>query len=745
MSKLIENFLFVNTYFSEKNISPEIFILCNRTKNIIESEFFNKTIPEELLEKILKYLIIYKTSNQILNNINHKNNVVIIKKEILSQFNFFDYNLDNYDYFQIIPILNIQFTALQQYIDEISKVDIPANLSIQYNKIQLCSYFGDKYKFTNIPSYWEKVNNITFNNNFCKRNFKIDINRLDLDEQNYKIIQNVFKTSIQSNYLNEMNYKQYNNYTNTISKYYSYNHDKPLYSQNEFDQFFINLKDSEKLQLLYNFLVNKDYCYMVFKYKYLELFNKLNTFYNVDVNIISYYLGYAWLTLYLDESLFAKNTKTSDTFVIDIDSASLLKIFPYTDLCYNPYLPLLINTKYYNINNYYGLCDYGNDNNLGNKGITNLVGFKYRFNIFCSDNPDFDIFKDFDFDKYKLGISGSAITACIQHKHPLMSIVSGHSETEKFINYFDEYYDNSDIDLMFLGDNDNFYNGSNELLKIITTNLQSIYNNITINMELITTYSVFIGFNFINSIINEINIDDNEFNKNKLSFIKKNIKSEKIISVFKPYFEKLIVEDKKFVANHKIINLYLKTNIDNGINVEISYKYKIISNKLKRSLEIFPIKGKDHFSVISSFHLPNVRGYYNGSNVYLLPSCISAHLTYTNLDYKYFAGSKDPIKILEKNRRRGFGTILSNREIAIYIKYCNRYNISTKLIFKDITDDIFKPKLEHNLYYYNLNLDIIKQYHQTARTNIDKEPIINKTAMNLTGTIKLFVPQKFNF
>ena len=207
------------------------------------------------------------------------------------------------------------------------------------------------------------------------------------------------------------------------------------------------------------------------------------------------------------------------------------------------------------------------------------------------------------------------------------------------------------------------------------------------------------------SIIGSLNIDNNEFRKNKLLFIKKNITSEMVISLFKPYYEKLIMEDDKFKADHKIINLYLKKSIDNGINAEVSYKYKIHSNKLKRSLEIFPIKGNDHFSVISSFHLPNVRGYYNGSNVYLLPSCISAHLTYTNLDYKYFAGSKDPIKILEKNRRRGFGTILSKRELSIYIKYCDKYNINkNKLHYLHITDNIFVPKLEHNLYHYNLKM-----------------------------------------
>jgi hypothetical protein len=42
-----------------------------------------------------------------------------------------------------------------------------------------------------------------------------------------------------------------------------------------------------------------------------------------------------------------------------------------------------------------------------------------------------------------------------------------------------------------------------------------------------------------------------------------------------------------------------------------------------------------------------------------------------NIDYKYFAGSKDPIEIINKYRMRGFGTILNNHEIVRFIEYSN--------------------------------------------------------------------------
>lgn len=40
-----------------------------------------------------------------------------------------------------------------------------------------------------------------------------------------------------------------------------------------------------------------------------------------------------------------------------------------------------------------------------------------------------------------------------------------------------------------------------------------------------------------------------------------------------------------------------------------------------------------------------------------------------NIDYKYVAGSTDPMEIINKNRMRGFGTWLNETEIKDLIKY----------------------------------------------------------------------------
>ncbi len=100
-----------------------------------------------------------------------------------------------------------------------------------------------------------------------------------------------------------------------------------------------------------------------------------------------------------------------------------------------------------------------------------------------------------------------------------------------------------------------------------------------------------------------------------------------------------------------------------------SIKFKIHSPHFNHPIEVFKTKYDEFFSCVSRFHLPCVRGYYNGNNVYLLPSCITALMTYTNIDYKYFAGIRDPIDIINKYRMKGIGTMINTSEKAHMLEY----------------------------------------------------------------------------
>jgi hypothetical protein len=131
-----------------------------------------------------------------------------------------------------------------------------------------------------------------------------------------------------------------------------------------------------------------------------------------------------------------------------------------------------------------------------------------------------------------------------------------------------------------------------------------------------------------------------------------------------------LVEEKKFETDDHVE--YDEYPLDNVAFIpKINYKFRISSPYLPHSFELFQIKHPEFFSTVARFHLPIVRSYYDGSNVYITPSCISACMTLLNIDYKYFAGSKDPIEIINKYRMRGFGTILNDREIVRLVEYSN--------------------------------------------------------------------------
>ena len=172
------------------------------------------------------------------------------------------------------------------------------------------------------------------------------------------------------------------------------------------------------------------------------------------------------------------------------------------------------------------------------------------------------------------------------------------------------------------------------------------------------------------------------FLKNKNKFKDKTeTELNEIKQLYPDYFLKVEEYDFKlyiYVTNSKkdITSDIKKDITDNTkkeekpeLEIKINYKYTISTPHLNHSIEIFMNKTDDHMSLVSQFHLPCVRAFYNGENVYMTPSCVSAHMTLMNIDYKYFAGSKDPIEIINKNRMRGFGTWLNETEIKNLIKY----------------------------------------------------------------------------
>ena len=134
---------------------------------------------------------------------------------------------------------------------------------------------------------------------------------------------------------------------------------------------------------------------------------------------------------------------------------------------------------------------------------------------------------------------------------------------------------------------------------------------------------------------------------------------------FKLKFDELKSNDVIVEFNTKIVDKIFTTT-DEKFKLYINTKYNITSPFLNHDIEIFRNKNSDPFSLISKFHLNCVRGYYDGISVKLLPSCVSALKTLVNMDFKYFAGKRNPYQIINKYRMRGFGTILNKKELKQY-------------------------------------------------------------------------------
>jgi hypothetical protein len=381
-----------------------------------------------------------------------------------------------------------------------------------------------------------------------------------------------------------------------------------------------------------------------------------------------------------------------------------------------------------------GIPDFINKPN-NNNNICNLDEFKERINIFCTHNPNYDIFEFVEWEKDKIALCGSIMAACLQKYHPLMELFDNiKNNNEKLSRFYNEYYGLADIDIMFLSNNDFEY------MSIV----QKFYNQIVVNIcRFYPTYAEPNHIKLISDKIAYLFIDNDTclklFNNSyeTIAEVKKTIEEPETKKFFEPLFiialEKIKKERLNKFTNEELLELRIKypdyfdfDNIPfrirftksklNTNNLIINYKYKIKSPYINHILELFPVKYNDFFCTIQSFHLPCVRSYYDGNNVYMTPSCISAHLTYMNIDYKYFAGSRDPIDIINKYRMRGFGTWLNENEKKILLKY-SKHNIFWNNLY-NISDNNTTNKIEgflslnHNLYHPRIyNLDY---YHEAC-------------------------------
>lgn len=405
--------------------------------------------------------------------------------------------------------------------------------------------------------------------------------------------------------------------------------------------------------------------------------------------------------------------------------------------------------------------------NLFITGDDNINIFKYfDFNMYDSDGKQM-------YDKYgnklkRCCITGSIMTACCQKNTVLNNVYRENSKDN--LEIYRNLYENSDIDVACNANNIYDYykiiddlvlsikntlkeaHGNNKKHKIITTHKKSVL--ILVNTDYIKAYfSEFDDISYVVANVNKPQIKNrfiqkyleikNNIEKKHISKMNSNEKKEYIKSMFIDVNNKIALD-----SDIKVIFTQNKIKYQNNISHNeyyIGYDDKVISyeniNKytdealndkeyilkisesiktrvegqglgLKKHFELFRVKTENFFNPVAKFHLPCVRAYYSGDNVYMVPSFITAMMTYTNIDYKYISGNTDPITIILKNLKRGYGTILNTNEKNLVANFVKN---DPKII------SIFKSKIDTEKVLYNSDRTIESIIYSTRNNAANKK------------------------
>ena len=753
--KDIDNIL----YKDIKSNFDKVYILCLKEKCEIKENFYNNKISINELKKFKDDIILYETEIKILQNSFHLKNILYLNNEYINIFNHFQYQLNDKEL--VLVLLNLklddfkiydkQFVGITQ-IEEYFKLKIMNNFYNQSNYTVLLKLLDSNNEF----NFWAKKINCKLNlsKKIIDRRFNYEnmyLNDTVLSEYNR------LNNSKNSNYLDFLFRKEkYIDISSTILKKkfkkYIINDEDIIINNKDIIFILLNIKSRVELyKFVTNMIASKKYNHLILNNsEALDLlssnlfFSKFNFSTNFADNFIQkyiyslkYVIGYAWITLYMEESIKKRKMTDNERFIFSIDTASKLPNFPFSmnNIKNNPYISLLLNNDIINIKkNCTSLKTYKNYK----YGINNFNTFIEKLNIFVW-NRNINIFEDLNWDN--IAISGSIIPACITLFNPL---------TLKYDNdynkYFNHFYKDSDIDIMCnIKNNFKFFDKVIEIQQNINNKINNIVNK-NINIEVICNKNITLIINktFIENIIYHFNQENDK--SYSIDDMINGINNNLIKQFYYNYYVKLKIKDNEKYFNSEYWNnikyseyfniglinnfrVVLKENRENVNNELVKYyenhKFRLKCNLLNHELEIFQIKYDNFASLVSQFHLPCVRGFYKNKDVKLLPSCITAAHTLINMDYKYFAGTNNPIDIITKYRRRGYTTILNDYEIINMIDYIsvsdkwkkqyNNFNIKKnnnilKILGPLNINDHFFGKQHKCFDQINIYIDIIHMY-----------------------------------
>jgi hypothetical protein len=115
-------------------------------------------------------------------------------------------------------------------------------------------------------------------------------------------------------------------------------------------------------------------------------------------------------------------------------------------------------------------------------------------------------------------------------------------------------------------------------------------------------------------------------------------------------------------ATQNLVTPYIKL-----LYTENKYKYKIYG--LPRSIEIFMVNSIP--GVISKFHMAPVRAWWDGADLHMLPTFITAAMTSVCYDLRWISCAKDLRDIVLKYFQRGFTQVLNKEESVNITSFLN--------------------------------------------------------------------------
>ncbi len=716
-----------NTMIVNKDDLYDLFTghIFNETELVLSMFDLNET-------NLHKYCNLYKTYNEL--------------SEISDQINMFKYYLGDYK-----NLSNLNLDSIQLNLKQYDYWSNPANLNI------------------NITTSFI---NREFNNQKIRENNFVVINDRNQAKKEQFNIPNIQKEQVIKQGVNKGEYpvnkaKARENFVDP-STIIRNNKNFKTFMEKEYTNKYINdmfdniTNDKIKYKLLNSLLTSKEYCHLVLNND--KMLNNAKPFFEKYPHVFKYTMGYAWLTYYMEECMYRTRSNKTSRYVYDIYTASQLPTFPFimSDLKQNPYLCVLIDDKELYLDNTYGL--HYKDNYDG-YGVTDIETFKKRLNIFMSNDAECNPLAGLNWETF--AISGSTIPACLQKRSPLLDYyvkLNNNNENEGFKQYVRKYYGESDIDLMSNHINYiEFLQSVQVIYDLLKTNLKAEESDR--RYEVVKSCAVSVTEHFFTDYLADfnkeysLNLTAQEFEKMSDSIVFK-------IYIYKKYIEtknimtQKLINEKKVDINNKFIAEYLAPNNYDAMNIykvdsnnyenyniqdtEVIYyrndlkspetpEYLNKANKMvikfsdnlrfqlfckNTKIETFRIREKEFFSSVARFHFPCVRAYYQDENVYILPSCITAMMTGLNIEYKYFAGIRNPNEIINKYISRGFGVLLNKFERNIWIEYnkTNGFKIN-----QDNFGELLGPKFITNKVY---NLDKLDDTKQEKCEKFDKEELV---------------------